>query len=154
ALRPAAAVKAIAVLPLLNMSADPENEYFSDGMTEEIIGALSKVPGLQVASRTSCFAFKGKEIDIREVGQKLGVGSVLTGSVRKIGNRIRITAQLVNAESGHSIWSETYDRQIEDVFAVQDELSRAIVDALKLKLSGESELVAPTKNIQAYNLYL
>src|SRR5262245_9201535 len=123
ALRPAAAVKAIAVLPLLNMSADPENEYFSDGMTEEIIGALSKVPGLQVASRTSCFAFKGKEIDIREVGQKLGVGSVLTGSVRKIGNRIRITAQLVNAESGHSIWSETYDRQIEDVFAVQDELS-------------------------------
>ena len=153
--KPAAAVKAIAVLPLANMSADPENEYFSDGMTEEIIGALSKVPGLQVASRTSCFAFKGKEVDIRQVGEKLGVGSVLTGSVRKIGNRIRITAQLVNADSGHSIWSETYDRQLEDVFAIQDELSRAIVDALKLRLGSESEqLVSPTKNIEAYNLYL
>jgi len=152
--RPAPAVKAIAVLPLLNMSADPENEYFSDGMTEEIIGALSKVPGLQVASRTSCFSFKGKEVDIKQVGEKLGVGSVLTGSVRKIGNRIRITAQLVNAETGYHLWSETYDRQIEDVFAVQDELSRAIVDALKLKLTGENELVAPTKNIEAYNLYL
>jgi len=153
--KPAAAVKAIAVLPLANMSADPENEYFSDGMTEEIIGALSKVPGLQVASRTSCFAFKGKEVDIRQVGEKLGVGSVLTGSVRKIGNRIRITAQLVNADSGHSLWSETYDRQLDDVFAIQDELSRAIVDALKLRLGSESEqLVSPTKNIEAYNLYL
>ena len=154
--KPAAAVKAIAVLPLANMSADPENEYFSDGMTEEIIGALSKVPGLQVASRTSCFAFKGKEVDIRQVGEKLGVGSVLTGSVRKIGNRIRITAQLVNADSGHSIWSETYDRQLEDVFAIQDELSRAIVEALKLKLadSGEQLVAAPTKNLEAYNLYL
>ena len=153
--KPAAAVKAIAVLPLANMSADPENEYFSDGMTEEIIGALSKVPGLQVASRTSCFAFKGKEVDIRQVGEKLGVGSVLTGSVRKIGNRIRITAQLVNAESGHSLWSETYDRQLDDVFAIQDELSRAIVDALKLRLGSEGDpLVTPTKNIEAYNLYL
>ncbi len=150
----AAAPKAVAVLPLLNMSADPENEYFSDGMTEEIIAALSKVPGLQVASRTSCFSFKGKEVDIKQVGDKLGVGSVLTGSVRKVGNRIRITAQLVNAESGYHLWSETYDRQLEDVFAVQDELSRAIVDALKLKLGSESELVAPTKNIEAYNLYL
>jgi eukaryotic-like serine/threonine-protein kinase len=149
------AVKAVAVLPLANMSADPENEYFSDGMTEEIIGALSKVPGLQVASRTSCFAFKGKEVEIRQVGEKLGVGSVLTGSVRKIGNRIRITAQLVNAETGHSLWSETYDRQLEDVFAIQDELSRAIVEALRLRLGSESEqLVSPTKNIEAYNLYL
>jgi adenylate cyclase len=150
-----AAAKAIAVLPLANMSADPENEYFSDGMTEEIIGALSKVPGLQVASRTSCFAFKGKEVDIRAVGEKLGVGSVLTGSVRKIGNRIRITAQLVNAESGYHLWSETYDRQLDDVFAIQDELSRAIVDALKLRLGSETEqLVVPTKNLEAYNLYL
>lgn len=149
------AVKAIAVLPLANMSADPENEYFSDGMTEEIIGALSKVPGLQVASRTSCFAFKGKEVDIKQVGEKLGVGSVLTGSVRKIGNRIRITAQLVNVESGYHLWSETYDRHLEDVFAIQDELSRAIVDALKIRLTSESDqLVVPTKNLEAYNHYL
>jgi serine/threonine-protein kinase len=151
----APAAKAIAVLPLANMSADPENEYFSDGMTEEIIGALSKVPGLQVASRISCFSFKGKEVDIRQVGEKLGVGSVLTGSVRKIGNRIRITAQLVNVESGNNLWSETYDRQLEDVFAIQDELSRAIVDALKLQLGGAvDQLVVPTKNLEAYNLYL
>ena len=153
--RSAPAAKAVAVLPLANMSADPENEYFSDGMTEEIIGALSKVPGLQVASRISCFSFKGKEVDIRQVGEKLGVGSVLTGSVRKIGNRIRITAQLVNVESGNNLWSETYDRQLEDVFAIQDELSRAIVDALKLKLGSDSDqLVVPTKNLEAYNLYL
>jgi serine/threonine-protein kinase len=153
--RSAPAAKAVAVLPLANMSADPENEYFSDGMTEEIIGALSKVPGLQVASRISCFSFKGKEVDIRQVGEKLGVGSVLTGSVRKIGNRIRITAQLVNVESGTNLWSETYDRQLEDVFAIQDELSRAIVDALKLKLGSDNEqLVVPTKNLEAYNLYL
>jgi serine/threonine-protein kinase len=150
-----AAVQAVAVLPLANMSADPENEYFSDGMTEEIIGALSKVPGLQVASRISCFSFKGKEVDIRQVGEKLGVGSVLTGSVRKVGNRIRITAQLVNADSGHSLWSETYDRQLEDVFAIQDELSRAIVEALKLRLASASDhLVVPTKNLDAYTLYL
>jgi serine/threonine protein kinase/tetratricopeptide (TPR) repeat protein len=147
--------QSVAVLPLANMSADPENEYFSDGMTEEIIGALSKVPGLQVASRTSCFAFKGKEVEIAQVGEKLGVGSVLTGSVRKIGNRIRITAQLVNVDSGHSLWSETYDRQLEDVFAIQDEISRAIAEALKLRLGGTGEqLVAPTKSLEAYNLYL
>jgi len=147
--------KAVAVLPFANMSADPENEYFSDGMTEEIIGALSKVPGLQVASRISCFAFKGKEVDIRQVGEKLGVGSVLTGSVRKIGNRVRINAQLVNVESGNNLWSETFDRQLEDVFAIQDELSRAIVDALKLRLGSTNEqLVVPTKNLEAYNLYL
>ncbi|HXW97803.1 MAG TPA: protein kinase, partial [Gemmatimonadales bacterium] len=113
--------KAIAVLPLANMSADPENEYFSDGMTEEIINALSKVPGIHVASRTSSFAFKGKEVDVREIGEKLKVSSVLEGSVRKIGNKIRLTAQLINVESGFHLWSETYDRQLEDVFAVQDE---------------------------------
>jgi eukaryotic-like serine/threonine-protein kinase len=147
--------KAIAVLPLTNMSADPENEYFSDGMTEEIINAMSKVPGMQVASRTSCFAFKGKEVDVRQVGEKLGVSSVLEGSVRKVGNKIRVTAQLINVENGYHLWSETYDRQLEDVFAIQDEISRAIVDALKLRLGGGGEtLVVPTKNIEAYNLYL
>jgi serine/threonine protein kinase/tetratricopeptide (TPR) repeat protein len=151
----AAAPKSIAVLPLTNMSADPENEYFSDGMTEEIINALAKVPGLQVASRTSCFAFKGKDVDIRQAGEKLGVGSLLEGSVRKVGNRIRITAQLVNVENGYQLWSETYDRQLEDVFAIQDEISRAIVEALKLRLGGDaSQLVVPTRNLEAYNLYL
>ena len=138
------------------MSADPENEYFSDGMTEEIINALSKVPGIHVASRSSSFAFKGKrDVDVRQVGEKLGVTTVLEGSVRKIGNRIRIAAQLVNVDNGYQLWSETYDRQLEDVFAVQDEISRAIVDALKLKLGGEaSQLVAPAKNLDAYTTYL
>jgi serine/threonine protein kinase/tetratricopeptide (TPR) repeat protein len=148
-------LKAIAVLPLTNMSADPENEYFSDGMTEEIINALAKVPGIQVASRTSSFAFKGKEVDVRQIGDKLGVTAVLEGSVRKVGNKIRITAQLINVENGYHLWSETYDRQLEDVFAIQDEISRAIVEALKLRLGSDAEhLVTPTKNIEAYNLYL
>ena len=152
---PAPAAKAIAVLPLTNMSADPENEYFSDGMTEEIINALAKVPGMQVASRTSCFAFKGKEVDVREIGEKLGVSSVLEGSVRKVGNRVRITAQLINVADGYHLWSENYDRQLEDVFAIQDEISRAIVDALKLRLGADGgQLVAPTRNIEAYTLYL
>jgi TolB-like protein/Tfp pilus assembly protein PilF len=150
-----AARKAIAVLPLANMSADPENEYFSDGITEDIINALAKVPGIQVASRTSSFAFKGKEVDLRHIGDKLGVASVLSGSVRKIGNRIRIVAQFVSVESGYHIWSETYNRQLEDVFAIQDEISRAIVDALKLQLVDQrAEPVVPTTNIEAYNLYL
>jgi serine/threonine-protein kinase len=155
--RSAAAPKAIAVLPLANMSADPENEYFSDGMTEEIINALAKVPGVHVASRSSSFAFKGrKDVDVREVGEKLGVTTVLEGSVRKIGNRIRIAAQLVNVENGYQLWSETYDRQLEDVFAVQDEISRSIVDALKLKLvdSAVAVVAPPTKNLEAYTTYL
>jgi len=151
----AAAQKSIAVLPLTNMSADPENEYFADGMSEEIINALAKVPGLQVASRSSCFAFKGKQVDIRQVGDKLGVASLLEGSVRKVGNRIRITAQLVNVETGYHLWSETYDRQLEDVFAIQDEISRAIVEALKLRLGSDTDqLVVPAKSLEAYNLYL
>jgi len=148
----------IAVLPFANMSADPENEYFSDGMTEEIINALAKVPGLQVASRTSCFALKGKTDDIRHIGEQLGVASVLEGSVRKVGNRIRITSQLISVANGYHLWSETYDRQLEDVFAIQDEISAAIVEALKLRLAGESpqspQSAAPTQNLEAYNLYL
>lgn len=154
--RAAAAPKAIAVLPLANMSADPENEYFSDGMTEEIINALSKVPGVHVASRSSCFAFKGKkDVNVRQIGEKLGVTTLLEGSVRKVGNRIRIAAQLVNVENGYQLWSETYDRQLEDIFAVQDEISRSIVDALKLQLTGATApIVAPTKNLDAYTTYL
>jgi serine/threonine-protein kinase len=148
--------QSIAVLPLANMSADPENEYFSDGMTEEIINALGKLPGVQVASRTSCFAFKGKEVDVRQVGEKLGVAHVLEGSVRKIGNRIRLNAQLIDVDNGYHLWSETYDRQLEDVFAIQDEVSKAIVDALKLRLVGETEhiVVPTTQNMEAYTLYL
>jgi serine/threonine-protein kinase len=148
--------KSIAVLPLANMSADPENEYFSDGMTEEIINALAKLQGVHVASRTSSFTFKGKEIDVREIGEKLGVSSVLEGSVRKVGNRIRITAQLIDVANGYNLWSETYDRQLEDVFAIQDEISRAIVEALKVRLVGDTgQLVVPeTENMEAYTLYL
>ncbi len=147
--------RAIAVLPLSNMSADPENEYFADGMTEEIINALAKVPTMQVASRTSSFAFKGKEVDVREIGEKLGVGSVLEGSVRKVGNRLRITAQLISVENGYHLWNETYDRQMEDVFAVQDEISRAIVEALKGRLTEDAgQVVAPTNNLEAYTKYL
>jgi TolB-like protein len=152
----ASTLKAIAVLPLANMSADPENEYFSDGMTEEIINALSKVPGVHVASRSSCFAFKGKkDVNVRHIGEKLGVTTLLEGSVRKVGNRIRIAAQLVNVDNGYQLWSETYDRQLEDIFALQDEISRSIVDALKLQLVGAgAAVVAPTKSLDAYTTYL
>ncbi|MFN2315518.1 MAG: protein kinase [Gemmatimonadales bacterium] len=154
----AAAARSIVVLPLANMSADPENEYFSDGMTEEIINALARIPGLQVASRTSSFAFKGKSVEISDIGRRLGVSSVLEGSVRKIGNRIRITTQLVNVANNYQLWSETYDRQLEDVFAIQDEISRSIVDALKIQLLGDARaepLVKPTTdNLEAYTLYL
>ena len=147
---------AIAVLPLANLSADPENEYFSDGMTEEIINALSKVPGVHVASRSSSFAFKGrKDVDVRQIGEKLGVTTVLEGSVRKVGNRIRIAAQLVGVENGYQLWAESYDRQLEDIFAVQDEISRSIVDALKLHLGNDAAaVVAPTKSLDAYTTYL
>ncbi len=150
------AATAIAVLPLANMSADPENEYFSDGMTEEIINALSKVPGVHVASRSSSFAFKGrKDVDARQIGEKLGVSTLLEGSIRKVGSRIRIAAQLVSVENGYQIWSETYDRQLEDIFALQDEISRSIVDALKLRLVGnEAAVIAPTKSLDAYTTYL
>ncbi len=148
----------IAVLPFINLSADPENEYFSDGMTEEIINAIAKVEGLQVASRTSAFALKGKELDLVEAGRRLHAGSMLEGSVRKAGNRIRIAVQLINVANGRHIWSETYDRQLEDVFAIQDEISRAIVGALKVKLTGDQQrapLVVPaTENLEAYTLYL
>ena len=109
------------------MSADPENEFFSDGMTEELINALTEVEGLRVASRTSAFAFKGRDVDVREIGQRLNVTTVLEGSVRRAGNRLRVTAQLIDAADGYHLWSETYDRELADVFAVQDELSRSIV---------------------------
>jgi TolB-like protein/Tfp pilus assembly protein PilF len=149
--------KSIAVLPFTNMSADAENEYFSDGITEEIINALVQLSDLRVAARTSVFAFKGKAADLRAIADKLGVRTVLEGSVRKSGTRIRITAQLINAADGYNLWSERYDRELNDVFAVQDEIARTIAHTLKVKLGGaeEAPLVRPpTSDVEAYELYL
>jgi TolB-like protein/tRNA A-37 threonylcarbamoyl transferase component Bud32 len=128
----------IAVLPFANMSRDADDEYFSDGLAEEIINALVKVPGLRVIARTSAFAFKGQNIDIRKIAETLGVATVLEGSVRRSGNRIRVTAQLITAADGSHLWSERYDREMADVFAVQDEISAAISEALKVKLSPQA----------------
>jgi TolB-like protein/Tfp pilus assembly protein PilF/predicted Ser/Thr protein kinase len=145
----------IAVLPFVNMSGDKEQEYFSDGLAEEIINALTKIPGLMVIARTSAFAFKDKREDIRKIAEVLGVANILEGSVRKAGNRIRVTAQLIEASKGGHLWSERYDRDLTDVFAIQDEISEAIAKKLKAHLSGEQQLVKrPTGNFEAYNLYL
>jgi serine/threonine protein kinase/tetratricopeptide (TPR) repeat protein len=151
------AAKSIAVLPFVNMSADPENEYFTDGIAEEIINALSKIQSLRVASRTSSFAFKGKSKDIGEIGVTLKVATVLEGSVRKSGNKLRVTAQLVNVSDGYHLWSERYDRQLEDVFAIQDEIAENIVRALRVVLSEDEKRAieaAPTTDIEAYDYYL
>jgi adenylate cyclase len=148
----------LAVLPFINMSADPDNEYFSDGITEELLTALTKVDGLQVTSRTSAFAYKGKNDDIRDIAIKLNVDKILEGSVRKAGNRVRITAQLINAADGYHIWSENYDRNLTDIFEVQDEISGIIANKLRENLTAAqkaSPLVkAPTTNVNAYTLYL
>jgi serine/threonine protein kinase/Flp pilus assembly protein TadD len=147
----------VAVLPFVNMSSDQENEYFSDGLAEELINALYKIDGLQVASRTSSFSFKGTNQDIREIGQRLNVRTVLEGSVRKAGNTLRISAQLVNVSDGYHLWSETFDRRIEDVFAIQDEIAQAIVRALRVVLSEEERRAiakVPTGDVQAYEYYL
>jgi serine/threonine-protein kinase len=147
----------IAVLPFRNMSADPTAAYFSDGITEEILNALSSVASLRVAARTSSFAFRGRDADIRQIGRELGVRTVLEGSVRQAGQRIRITAQLVDVSSGYHLWSERYDREMQDVFAVQDEIARTIVQKLSPKLLGTAEqplIEAPTTDVAAYDLYL
>jgi serine/threonine protein kinase/Flp pilus assembly protein TadD len=147
----------IAVLPFTNMSANPEQEYFCDGMAEEIINSLTKIKDLRVVARTSAFSFKGKNLDIREIGKQLNVGKVLEGSVRIAGNRIRITAQLINVADGYHLWSDRYDRELEDVFAIQDDVTMAIVDNLKLKLVSQEKaavLKRDTDNVEAYNLYL
>ena len=147
----------IAVLPFMNMSADPEQEYFCEGMSEELINALTQLEGLQVVSRTASFQFKGKGHDLREIGRKLNVDSVLEGSVRKAGNRVRITAQLVNIADGYHLWSEKYDREMEDIFAIQDEISEAIVGMLKVKLLKDEKAKLARKqtvDLEAYNLYL
>jgi TolB-like protein/Flp pilus assembly protein TadD len=139
------------------MSADPENEYFTDGMAEEIINALTKIQSLRVTSRTSSFSFKGKNEDIGEIGKKLKVSTVLEGSVRKMGNRLRITAQLVNVADGSNLWSEKYDREIEDIFAIQDDISQAIVKALRVILTeGEKKQIEKARavDVKAYDFYL
>ena len=127
----------IAVLPFANLSADKENEYFSDGLAEEIINALTHVRGLKVTARTSAFAFRGENQDIRKIAETLNVRTILEGSVRRAGSRIRVSAQLINAADGYHLWSERYDAEMADVFAVQDEIASAIAGALKLKLSAE-----------------
>lgn len=146
----------IAVLPFVNMSPDGANEYFSDGMTEEIMTALSKIEGLRVAARTSAFAFKGKSESVSEIGHELRVETVLEGSVRRMGGRLKVSAQLINVEDGYHLWAEAYDRDLRDVFAVQEEIAQAIVGALRVKLSGEatSIVVRPTADLTAYDLYL
>lgn len=151
---PASNPPSIAVLPFSNLSGDKENEYFSDGLAEDILNALVKVPGLLVTARTSTLAFVGKGEDIRSIAQGLNVEYILEGSVRKLGSRLRVTAQLIKASDGYHLWSERYDREMTDVFAIQDEISRAIVETLKLKLSGQPLLNRPTADLEAYNLYL
>src|SRR5947209_16254309 len=145
--------KSIAVLPFVDLSQAKDQEYFCDGISEEILDALAKIEGLRVVARTSSFSFKGKNAAVSEIGQKLNVQSVLEGSLRREGNRIRITAQLVSARDGFHIWSDTFERELQGVFAVQDEITRSIVDALKIKLA-----VAPParvqQNTEAYDLYL
>jgi serine/threonine protein kinase/Tfp pilus assembly protein PilF len=145
----------IAVLPFVNMSGDKEQEYFSDGLAEEIINALTQIPGLKVIARTSSFSFRGKETDIAQIRDRLNVQSILEGSVRKSGNRIRVTAQLINAADESHLWSQRYDREMTDVFALQDEISQAIVEKLRVRLAADRPLVKRhTENVEAYNLYL
>src|SRR5437762_4418300 len=149
--------QSIAVLPFVNVSGAPQEEYLSDGISEELINALSKLPQLQVVARPSSFAFKGKNEDVRQIGQALQVATVLGGSVRRAANRLRVTAQLTDARNGYNLWSETYDREMGDVFAVEDEISHAIMRALQVQLaSGDSValLRRPPRDVEAYELYL
>lgn len=149
--------KSIAVLPFLNMSSDKENEYFSDGITEDLITALSKISGLHVAARTSSFAFKGKNEAIEKIGQQLHVDAVLEGSVAKAGNQVRITAQLINTADGYHLWSANYDRDLKDIFAIRSEVAQTVAKALQVTL-GADELQTierkPTEDLEAYQLYL
>jgi serine/threonine-protein kinase len=144
--------KSVAVLPFVNMSSDKENEYLSDGLTEEVLNALAKVKGLRVPARTSSFAFKGKTDDIRKIGEQLSVTTVLEGSVRKAGDKLRITAQLVNVADGFHLWSETYDRDMTNLFTIQSDIASRVAEALKVQLLGA--VLKPTTNVEAYTLYL
>ena len=149
--------KSVAVLPFVNMSSDKENEYFSDGITEDLINALSKVSGLHVAARTSSFAFKGKSEDVRTIGTQLNVGVVLEGSVAKAGNRVRITAQLINTADGYHLWSDSYDRELQDIFAIRSQVAQTVAKALQVTLgAGERRTLEqkPTEDLEAYQLYM
>ena len=155
--KPAARKMSICALPFINMSGEPEQEYFSDGITEDIITDLSKVSALSVVARNTAFTFKGQSVDVKEVAKTLGVTYVLEGSVRKAGNRVRITAQLIDGAAGDHVWADRYDRDLDDIFAIQDEISKAIVEALKVKLlPAEKKAIESrgTNNAEAYNLYL
>jgi TolB-like protein/Tfp pilus assembly protein PilF len=145
----------IAVLPFLSLSADPENEIFADGMSEEIISALTQINNLQVAGRTSSFSFKGKNVDLRVIGEQLNVRTVLEGSVRRSGNRLRISAQLVNTADGYHLWSEMYDREMKDVFAIQEEIAKSITERLEVTLENEQQPLfrAGTDNLEAFKFY-
>ena len=145
--------RSIAVLPFVNMSSDAEQDYFSDGLAEELLNLLAKVPELRVAARTSSFSLQGRDLQIAEIGRILNVSSVLEGSVRKSGNEVRITTQLIHAEDGYHIWSETYDRRLEDIFAIQDEIAAEVVAQLKIKLLGAVPTVRES-NPAAYALFL
>ena len=152
-----AGIRSIAVLPFADLSARHDQEYFSDGVAEETLNALTRVAGLHVPARTSCFAFRGTNVDAREIGKRLGVETLLEGSIRKAGNRLRITVQLVDARDGYQLWSERFDREIEDIFAVQDEIARSVLDALGLSLTKREErrfLKPSTTNVEAYEFYL
>jgi serine/threonine protein kinase/Flp pilus assembly protein TadD len=152
-----AVARSIAVLPFTDMSSERDQEYFADGITEEIINALTKIRALRVASRSSAFAFKGKSLDIRRVGEQLNASAVLEGSVRKAGKRLRITAQLINATDGYHLWSERYDRDMEDIFAVQDDIAERVVENLRLVLTEDERRameVTPAADIRAYDYYL
>ena len=153
----AVAEKSIAVLPFVNMSGDAENEYFSDGISEEILNVLARVPELSVAARTSSFQFKGEKRDVAEIAAQLKVRMVLEGSVRKQAERVRVTAQLIDAGTGFHLWSETYDRELKDIFAIQDEIARAIGDELKVRVLGQGDstaAVSGTTNVEAHDVYL
>jgi serine/threonine-protein kinase len=152
---PAPAARSVAVLPFLNLSPDPAHAYFSDGLSEQIIGALSRIDGLQVAARTSSFALRDRSLDARAIGDTLGVAAVLEGSVRRDGSRLRVTAQLIHAATGYHLWSNEYDRELQDVFAVQEEIALAIARALELRLARHA--TPPTRRVPgvvAYDLYL
>ena len=153
---PAPAAPSVAVLPFVNMSPQKDDEYFSDGITEEVINALANVEGVRVVSRTSAFAFKGKNLSVRKIGEELAVATVLEGSVRRQGNDVRIVAQLINAADGYHLWSKTYDRTLENVFAVEDELARSITDALRPQLLKQSPALVSraTSSTEAHDLYL
>jgi serine/threonine-protein kinase len=148
--------QSVAVLPFDNMSADPENQFFSDGLSEDLINALTRLPALHVASRTSAFRFRNSNLDVRQIGEQLGVAAVVEGSVRRAGKRLRVTAQLINAGDGYHLWSERYDREAADVFDIQDDIVASIVKALEPALLGESTKTVhrPTENVEAYELYL